>query len=71
MKRAFSLSLGVMLLLAASQALAQGVLIVIDPPHPVPLPRPYYWIPPRPPRPPVPPPEPPASYKINTPCAKA
>jgi Ca-activated chloride channel family protein len=65
MKRLFSLSLGVMLLLAASQALAQGVLIVIDPPHPVPLPRPYYWIPPRPPRPPVPPPEPPASYKIK------
>ena len=65
MKRAFSLSLGVMLLLAASQALAQGVLIVIDPPYPVPLPRPYYWMPPRPPRPPVPPPEPPASYKIK------
>ena len=62
MRRAFSLSLGMVLLLMASQALAQGVLIVIDPPHPTPLPRPYYWIPPRPP---VPPPEPPASYKIK------
>lgn len=65
MRRAFSLSLGVMLLSVASQALGQGVLIVVDPPHPVPLPRPYYWIPPRPPRPPMPPPEPPASYKIK------
>jgi Ca-activated chloride channel family protein len=54
-----------MLLLVAGQALGQGVLIVVDPPHPVPLPRPYYWIPPRPPRPPMPPPEPPASYKIK------
>ncbi len=68
MKRALLLSLGLFcLLLACSQAFAQGVLIVIDPPHPVPLPRPYpWWIPPpRPPRPPVPPPEPPASYKVK------
>jgi len=68
MKRALLLSLGLFcLLLTCSQAFAQGVLIVIDPPHPVPLPRPYpWWIPPpRPPRPPVPPPEPPASYKIK------
>jgi len=63
MKRAFSLGLGMMMLLVmASQALSQGVLIVVDPPHPMPLPRPYYWVPPRPP---VPPPEPPASYKIK------
>jgi Ca-activated chloride channel homolog len=66
MKRAISLSLGIILLLAAGQAWGQGVLIVINPPHPIPLPRPIPWIPPpRPPRPPVPPPEPPASYKIK------
>jgi len=68
MKRTLLASLGLFcLLLAYSQAFAQGVLIIVDAPHPVPLPRPYpWWIPPpRPPRPPVPPPEPPASYKIK------
>ena len=68
MKRAITLGLGMLVLLAAGQAWGQGVLIVIDPPHPVPLPRPSPWIPPwppRPPRPPVPPPAPPMTYKIK------
>lgn len=48
-------------LLLAQLALAQGVLIVIDPPHPVPLPRPIIFQPPRP----QPPPPPPMTYKIK------
>jgi Ca-activated chloride channel homolog len=48
------------LLFLATSAWGQGILIVVDPPHPVPLPRPIIW-----PRPPMPPPEPPMSYKIK------
>lgn len=50
---------GAVLLLLAARASGQGVLIVVDPHHPMPLPRPVIW-----PRP-VPPPEPPMTYKIK------
>jgi Ca-activated chloride channel family protein len=68
MKRTIPFSLALFSLLLASAAWAQGVLIVIDPPHPTPLPRPIIWPPPHPPHPPRPPrprPQPPASYKIK------
>jgi Ca-activated chloride channel homolog len=56
-----------MLLLENTPSWGQGVLIIVDPPGPTPLPRPIIW-PPRPPHPipkPRPVPEPPASYKIK------
>jgi hypothetical protein len=55
------------LLLENTPSWGQGVLIIVDPPVPTPLPRPIIW-PPRPPHPipkPRPVPEPPASYKIK------
>jgi Ca-activated chloride channel homolog len=70
MKRAVRLSLvGIvylMMMLGSAPSWGQGVLIVVDPPGPTPLPRPIIW-PPRPqpiPRP-RPVPEPPATYKIK------
>jgi len=48
--------LGLLFILFSSSAWAQGVLIIIDPPHPVPLPRPIRIVPPSPP---------PISYKIK------
>ncbi|MDX1948072.1 MAG: VIT domain-containing protein [Pirellulaceae bacterium] len=54
MKRMTAFAAGLFLALTASSALAQGVLVIVNPPHPVPLPRPM-------PRPvPVP-----MSYKIK------
>jgi Ca-activated chloride channel homolog len=70
MKRAVRLSLVgmvyLMMMLGSASSWGQGVLIVVDPPGPTPLPRPIIW-PPRPqpiPRP-RPVPEPPATYKIK------
>ena len=40
MKRLWTLGLGLILALLSAPALAQGLLIVVDPPQPVPLPRP-------------------------------
>ena len=48
MKTRFTFGVALLLFLAA-QALGQGVLIVVDHSHPVPLPRPIIW-----PRPPIP-----------------
>jgi len=71
MKRALNLRLGsivcAILLLAATTSWGQGVLIIVDPPQPTPLPRPIIW-PPHPPHPiphPRPIPQPPASYRIK------
>lgn len=60
MKTRLLTGVGTLLFLMVGQALGQGVLIVVDPQHPTPLPRPIIW-----PRPPMPPPEPPTSYKIK------
>ena len=69
MKRALKPVLGVFLLLFATQVWGQGILVVVDPSVPTPLPRPIIYPPPRPhpphPRPPRPRPQPPASYKIK------
>ena len=59
MKTKLMFGVGVLLLLLAARVSGQGVLIVVDPHHPMPLPRPVIW-----PRP-VPTPEPPMSYKIK------
>src|SRR5687767_5118802 len=64
MKRISLLAAWALLLLASAAfgptvGLAQGVLVVINPPHPVPLPRPI------PPPRPTPPSPPPMSYKIK------
>lgn len=67
MKRVVKPVIGVVLLLLASPVWGQGVLVVVDPSVPTPLPRPIIYPPPRPhpPRPPRPRPQPPASYKIK------
>ena len=72
MNRTLKMSLAsiayLLVLLGSAASWGQGVLIIVDPSEPTPLPRPIIW-PPRPPHP-VPPgprpiPEPPASYKIK------
>lgn len=56
----------VLALLAPTAALAQGVLVVVDPDQSVRLPRPIIIHPPWPPHPhPMPVPEPPVSYKVK------
>jgi Ca-activated chloride channel family protein len=65
MQRFLRLGFGLLLFALTASAWAQGVLIVVDPPMPTPLPRPIIYPPPRPHFTPPPPPQPPMTYKIK------